>query len=81
MSSAGVGATGQERWMQRDFSALSRKLAKCSLPEAVSSGQHMAKGKKKERKKVMEKRDRNILRILAFAKLQKESVDNLGFQA
>lgn len=29
----------------------------------------------------MEKRDRNILRILSFAKLQKESVDNLGFQA
>lgn len=62
VSSAGVGATGQERWMQRDFSALSRKLAKHSLPEAVSSGQHMAKVKIKGRK-LMEKRDKNILRI------------------
>lgn len=65
VSSAGVGATGRERWMQRDFSALSRKLAKHSLPEAVSSGQHMAKvkKKKKEGRKQREKRDKNILRI------------------
>lgn len=62
MSSAGVGATGRERWMQRDFSALSRKLAKRPLPEAVSSGQHMAKGEKKPKKgrKVMEKKETGI---------------------
>lgn len=55
-SSAGVGATGRERWMQREFSALSGKLAKHPLPEAVSSGQHVAKVKEK-------KRDKSILRI------------------
>lgn len=42
-SSAGVEAAEQERWVQRDFSALSGKLPKHSLPEVVSSGQHMAK--------------------------------------
>lgn len=49
-SSAGVGATGRERWMQREFSALSGKLAKHPLPEAVSSGQHMAKVKEKKKR-------------------------------
>lgn len=49
----------------KGLSALLRKLAKHSLPEAVSSGQHMAKVKKKKKRKETngKKRGKNISRI------------------
>lgn len=64
------------------FSAV-KEIGQTPSPRQCHQGSIWQKGKKKNNKKrkVMEKRDLNILRISAFAKLQKESVDNLGFQA